>query len=196
MLVYRVFAYDPAALPGQPGHPEYMHPQSGKGRLDNPDLYDVWYVALQPEAAVGETFYGFAAWSSSMLEVPFLPNGRRVLGVYRINDSLPYLDLDDARNLLDNGLRPSQVVGRQRSVSQEWARRIFGERSHSGQRKYAVVRWWSLQRPHWTIFGFWVGHREAMPLEFVRCDPLTMDHPAVLDAIESLGKIADYEPAP
>jgi hypothetical protein len=116
VLVYRIFAYDPVASVGQHGHPEYLYKPQGKGRLDNPQHYDSWYVALTPEAAVGEVFGDITVWGQDMFELPAFAGSRRALGVFELPDEISLLDLDDAPALLDRGLRPTQVIARNRAA--------------------------------------------------------------------------------
>lgn len=132
----------PTAEQGAPGHPLYVHPGQGKGRWDNPDLYRLRYVALTPEAAIGETFGNLARWSPDMLRVPFLSGAERQLATYSMDETIhPLLDFDDAKTLIDRGLRPTQVVGRNRPLTSGIAARVFREG------RWAGVRWWSYHRP-------------------------------------------------
>lgn len=183
MLLYRVFPHLPGAAPGDPGHPEYLHKPQGKGRLDNPAEYDCWYLAAEASGAVGETFGDLHVWTSGMFSFPALAGATRALGTYEIPDATPILDLDDARNLLAHGLRPTQVIERNRPVTQGWALQIFSETSASGARKWNGVRWWSYHRPQWRIYGLW----ELMP-HCVKVESLDLNHPAVVDAARALAK--------
>lgn len=180
MLVHRVFPHDPTGRrPDQPGHPLYVHPDQGLGRLDNPDRYRVRYLALDPAAAVAEAFGNLTIWQPSMLRFPQLPGAIRALGVYRLDEERhPLLDLDDARNLLERGLRPTQVIARDRPATQAWARRIHEEG------RWAGVRWWSFHGPHWTVIGLWAEDA----LEVVDIQAIA-GHPALIDAARSLSKI-------
>jgi hypothetical protein len=185
MLLYRVFAYLPAAATAATaGHPQYIHTPQGRGRLDNPSDYTVWYLSDQPSGAIGETFADLVLWRDAMFPAPYLPGAQRVLGTYDVADDLPILDLDDANALLQRGLRPSQVIQRNRPVTQAWAKGIFDEKDHDGTRKWDGVRWWSYQRPQWRIVGLWGN----IPPACVSVDPLTVAHPAVRDAARTLGK--------
>lgn len=188
MLVYRVLPYDPAARLGESGHPDFVYqPAQGVSRLDNPASYTTWYFGHTPEVAVGESFGDLASWSDDMFETPWLPSGRRVLGVFDISDETPLLDLDDAANLVERALRPTQVVTRVRAVSQAWALSIFREERH-GARRWAGVRWWSYRRPHWTVFGLWNIEDGAVQHRLVEAQTLSRTHPAVVSAQASLGK--------
>lgn len=181
MLTYRVFPYLPTARPGQPGHPLYEHrPQRG-GRVDHPDYY-VWYLARQPEAAVGETFGNLAVWDRSVFGVPFIPGARRALGVYVLPDDLRLLDLDDARVLLDRSLRPTQIVARNLAVTQAWGHAIWAEPDPHDQvgRRWQAVQWWSYHHPTWPILASWARPR----LEHV--EPLSLTNPAVTEAARAL----------
>lgn len=188
MLIYRVFPYDTAAPAAAPGHPEYLHRPQGKGRLDNPRHYDTWYFAATPEAAVGEVFGDITVWGDDMFEFPALPNALRTLGVFELADDVPLLELDDARSLLARGLRPTQVIARNRAVTQEWALQIFIERTDVGQRRWDGVRWWSFHRPHWQVLGLWYPPGESIRHHLVDSEMLHVRHPAVADAARTLGK--------
>lgn len=180
MLAYRIFPHLPTARPGQPGHPLYEHrPQRG-GRIDHPD-YFVWYLARQPEAAIGESFANLAAWGESMFDFPQL-GARRALGTFWLPDDLPVLDLDDPRELLERSLRPTHVVARNLPVTRAWGHRIWSERSTADptERQWQAVSWWSFHRPTWTVLASW-----SRP-EVREVEPLHLDHPAVRDAADSL----------
>lgn len=184
MLLYRVFPFLPAAsTPADPGHPEYVHhPQSG-GRLDNPGRFAVRYLALEPSGAVGEVFGDLAYWSPAMFDFPALSGASRALGTYAVPDDSPLLDLDDSYNLYTRGLRPTQVIERNRSSTSAWARRIWDERGPTGGQAWAGVRWWSYHLPGWRVVGAW----DATPV-VVNVEALHLGHPAVTDAASALHK--------
>lgn len=182
MRVYRVFTFDPGAKPGTAGHPDYLHRPQGSGRLDNPSSYDVWYYAAVAEAAVGEVFGDLPVWSAGMFTTPFLPSGRRSLGVFDLDDDIRLLDLDDATVLRDRGLRPTEVVVRNSAVTKTWAKLIFDERDVRGQRAWDGVRWWSYWKPHWTVFGVWTEPEQPAPHRLVEAERLELVHPAVIAA--------------
>ena len=87
------------------------------------------------------------------------------------------------KTCLDRGLRPTQVIERNRSVTQSWALKIFQERTTAGDRKWYGVRWWSFQRPQWRVYGLW----EVTP-DCVEVQPLTLTHPAVADSAAALAR--------
>ena len=183
MQVYRVFPHDPAAGPDEPGHPLHVHPDQGTGQWDNPDRYGAVYVAASAEGAIGETFAHLSRWTPTMLPVPTVRNGVRALGVYRIEEEVtPLLDLDDARTLLDRGLRPTDVVIRNRPRTQQIALRVHGEA------RWAGLSWWSMHRPQWTLYVLW----RPTALVVVAVEPL-VGHPSLLAAGTLLGKELDRE---
>ncbi len=188
MLVYRVFAFDPKAPAGSSGHPDYLYHPQGSGRCDNPGLYDAWYYATTPEAALAEVFGDLATWSAGMFDTPYLPTGRRALGVYELPDDVALLDLDDAKSLNDRGLRPTQVVFRIRSATQAWSKLIFEEKAASGKRAWQGVRWWSYWKPHWTVFVVWIEPAQPVLHSFVRAEALDLTHAAVESARKSLNR--------
>lgn len=187
MLVYRVFPYDLSADHGEPGHPDYIHwPAQGGSRLDNPGHYAAWYYGATPEAAIGESFANYRRWSDGMFEMGSV--GRKVLGIYKIDDDPAVVDLDDANNLLTWGLRPTQVIARNRPATQDWALRIFRATTHDGSRKWNGVHWWSFHRPQWRVYGLWHTEAEPVPHRFVEAEELNRDNQWVRSVEETLDK--------
>jgi hypothetical protein len=184
MLVYRVFPHLPSAAPGAPGHACYLQPSRGTGRLDNPARYSVWYLSYDACGAIGEVFGNQQSWSDAMFAFPGVPGSRRALATFALRDDLPILDLDDAHTLLVRGLRPTQVVERNRSVTQAWALRVYDERDDRGQRMWQGVKWWSFQRPQWRLLGYW----GSTPPAVVNVEPLDTKHYATVDAANTLCK--------
>ena len=179
MLLHRVFPYLPVARPGEPGHPLFVDgSRQGKGRWDKPDLYTVMYLSPAAEAAVGETFGNLRVWTTSMLETPVLPGSVRSLGTYHLDEEThPLLDLDDAGVLLARGLRPTDVVIRNRPRTRRLAEGIARERQWSG------IRWWSYHRPQWAAVALW----DLEELTVERVEAIT-GHPALVDAATTLAK--------
>lgn len=178
MLVYRVFPHLPGARADEPGHPLYVHHPQGKGRWDNPSLYQARYLATSPQAAVGEAFANLSTWSPAMLAAPLLPRSVRRLGTYRFDETAnPVLDLDDARALLDRHLRPTDVVVRNRPRTQAIAERIFNEG------RWAGIGWWSYHRPQWALVALW----STVTLSLERTEDLG-GHPALSEAAAALAK--------
>ena len=184
MLLYRVFPYLTTASEGQPGHPEYIHPAQGKGRLDNRNDYLCWYMSPEAAGAVGEVFGDLGEWTDGMFSAPFIPGSRRALGIYEVPAETPLLDLDDAKTLLSRGLRPSQVIERNRPATQAWALGIYNEKNDDGTRKWRGVRWWSFQRPQWRVIGLW----DLTP-SCKKVEELDLWHPAVIDAAKALHRL-------
>lgn len=177
MLLYRVFPYLAGARKGEPGHPLYVHPAQGMGRWDNPGSYLAWYLAAEPTGAVGESFAGLSLWREEMFDFPQIPGARRALGTYELPDDLPYVDLDDAATLVERGMRPSQVVERNRPYTQGKALGIYEEQKWNG------IRWWSFSRPQWRVWCLWDIDPECENVE-----PLTAEHIAVRDAAATLSR--------
>jgi hypothetical protein len=148
MRLYRVFPWVEKAGRAQTGHPLHIPPVQGAGRIDNPGDYRVLYVSDSPVGAVAEAFGNHAVWTSDLFRVPALPDARRALAAYQ-TDRVEVLDLDDARSLLDRELRPSDVVTRDRERTRRWSLAIYRER------KWAGIRWCSLQDPDRGAYGLW-----------------------------------------
>jgi hypothetical protein len=177
VLLYRVFPYLSGASAGQPGHPLYVHPTQGTGRFDNPSHYLAWYIAAEAVSAVGESFAHLSTWRDEMFEFPHIPGSRKALGIYDLPDDLPYVDLDDPQRLVDLGVRPTQVIERNRPYTQSLALRIYEEGKYNG------IRWWSIHRPQWRLYCLW-----KIDPNIVQIDPLTIGHITVNSAARTLAK--------
>ena len=107
-----------------------------------------------------------------MFESPARPRARRALGRYELAERASVLDLDDAVTLRELGLRPSEVVSPDRTVTQRWARAIVDKR------RWVGVRWWSYYDPRWYSYGLW----DRRHLTVTGVEPLSLEHPAVVAA--------------
>jgi hypothetical protein len=171
MRLYRVFPWVQRAVQGQTGHPLHLPPVQGAGRIDNARHYRVLYLSDSPVGAVAEAFGRHDVWTPDLFSVPALPDARRAVAVYR-TDRVEVLDLDDARNLLDRELRPSDVVTRDRERTQRWSLAIYRERRWGG------IRWWSLRDPDRSAYGLW----NVDDLEVLDVTPLDIRHALVTEA--------------
>ena len=148
MRLHRVFPYDVGAAPTDRGGALFVPAGTGFGRIDNPELYSVLYVASSPSAAIAESFGRFAVWRPST----FVHESGAPYAVvtYEAPDDLAICDLDDVDTLRSIGVtRPSTIVTRDRAKTQAWARTIFA------LRKYAGACWWSFYDPNWPVMGLW-----------------------------------------
>jgi hypothetical protein len=137
------------------------------------------YLSDRAEGAVGEAFGNFAEWSEDLFEgPPVLPESRRSLGIYDLDDDAPILDLDDPDALLRLRLRPSDVVARDRRTSQAWALRVYQEG------KWAGIKWWSRWEPSWGSYALW----EVTRLRVHDVMRLSGDHLAVAKASRHLNR--------
>lgn len=180
MLLYRVFLHDPAARTGRSGHPLYLYRPQGNGRWDNPTLYDAWYLSSAAEGAVGETFGNIPVWTEEMLEHP--TGLRRTLATFSVADDLSVFDFDDAANLLSIGMRPSQVVTRNKGFTQGRAGALFAERRPDGTRRWDALGWWSFHRPTWGNLMLWATAADPAPLTLMDVEKLTLASAAVVEA--------------
>jgi hypothetical protein len=180
LRLYRVFPYDSGARPHEPGG-ALFRARGGYGRIDNPERYRTLYASSHPEGAVAEALGRFPEWTADVL---WGTAGPRALAAYDLEDresgAPRYYDLDDAANLLSQGLRPSRVVTRDRQTTQAWALRIFEQGSDDG------VAWWSYYVPEWRSVGLWEIERlrPAAPPE-----PLSLTHPSLRLAATAIARI-------
>jgi hypothetical protein len=177
--LFRVFLYHAKSEADEPGGALYV-PSQGGGRIDNPTAYSALYLSDSAAGAVAEAFGRFPEWTLSMLEgIPGLPRSVRALARYRYDDSdnaAPVCNLDDPKQLLALGLRPSDVVSRDYIRTRAWARRIYDEKSWAG------VRWWSYYEPAWSSFGLW----DIRDLVVAQVTPLRLDNQALVEASRAI----------
>lgn len=174
---FRVFPWLSDARPGEPGHPLYVSPRQGAGRVDNPEHYLTLYASDAPAGAVAEAFGNHAIWTDQLLEgPPGLPGSRRALAA--VTAPTEILDLDDPTALLERGLRPSQIVTRELAISQAWALGIYREGRWGG------VRWWSRHDAAWSAAGIW----DRGGIEVDTVEELSADHSVLVEAAEALGR--------
>lgn len=178
--LFRVIPYRPAARSDEPGNPNHVPAGTqGAGRVDNADLYRVSYLSDTAAGAIGEVFARRVVWRPSTLRSPLLGDlVPYALVRFRLRgDDL--LDLDAPENLLARDLRPSRVVATDREITQAWARTIFHEGAWSG------VSWWSRWDARWTSFGIW--RLQSLTVTGAP-EPLDLDHPALREAADILGR--------
>ena len=146
MRFYRVYAHDPNAAPTDRGGALYTS-IGGSNRIDNPEIYRVLYVSSHAEGAVAEKFGRIPLWDDYLF---VQTNGNRyALATFEIADHALICNLNDAARLVELGLRPTDVIDRDRAVSQQWARRIFQSGTWIG------AAWWSYYSPRWLSAGIW-----------------------------------------
>ena len=106
-----------------------------------------------------------------------VPSGhRRVLAWYEVGEGALCV-LNDPRELIRQKLRPSTVITRDYSVTQQWALRIYRQRTFAG------ISWWSYCDSRWTTIGLW-------DLSIIRrheIEELTIHHPALQEAASVVG---------
>lgn len=179
MILYRCFAWDAAAGPRDPDGPLWF-PRAfqGDGRHDNPDVYGCLYLSEAPISCIVEQLARFRGQriTAALLRRRGLP-----LALGRLELAAPeLLDLDDPRVLRRERLRPSEVATRRRSITQSQALLL-----HDRHPAASGLRWWSTHEAAWmnaTVFD-----RAAPQLSVHDVQPLTLDDPRTLEAIQFLG---------
>lgn len=94
---------------------------------------------------VCETFGNLDTWRPGMFDTEY----RRALAIFRLDDDARIFDFDDAANLVQIGMRPSEVVIRNTRATQRRAAALFEGGSWDG------VSWWSYHHPAWTNYAVW-----------------------------------------
>lgn len=189
MLVYRVFRYRDDAKVGENGHPEFVWKQTNSGRFDNGDIYTAWYVASDPVAAICETLGNFKFWDDSTF-LPAIPVGSRLaLAEFYLPDDSAIFDFDNPQQLTRISMRPSEVVIRNRPLTQGKAREIFQERHPSStERAWHGLSWWSYHNPKMNVLAILAPHNHKSALELSQVTPLDKHHRYVLRAADILNR--------
>src|SRR5262249_44725097 len=97
-----------------------------------------------------------------------------------LNARRQLIDLDDPSVLTRQRLRPSRVATRRREATQPQALALYRHPPRG-----AGLRWWSSWEALWanvTVFD-----RAAQGLKLADVVPLTLDHPALIQAAEFFG---------
>ncbi len=150
----------------------------GDGRHDNPSVYGCLYVSDTEVAGVVEQLAQFRGMrlAPQMLSRAGL---RLALASIELDDEAEVIDLDEPLVLAGEGLRPSLVATRERSITQPQALELY--RRHAAA---AALRWWSVHESLWanvTVFD-----RAAPMLQLVDVRTLELDDSVVVEAAETL----------
>jgi hypothetical protein len=181
VILWRLLPWIPDALATDPGGALWFPRElQGHGRHDNPVRYGCLYVAEQPVSALVEALAPFRG--TGQLTGAMLRRGGLALALaeLRLSDKAELVDLDNPQVLADVRLRPSEVATYVRAVTQAQAERIFDERPDT-----LGLRWWSTFEA--SLINITLYDRAAPRLRFTRATPLTLAHPAVVEAAEMIG---------
>lgn len=137
----------PSAAPTEPGGLFYVG-RSTSGRIDNPDVYAVLYLAKEPDCAIAETFGRLPQWSAStFVNAKGTPY---VVATYELAASAEVFNLDDVSSLASLGVQQvSRIVSRDRAYTQQLARRVYD------MGRFCGISWWSYWEPTYTALGIW-----------------------------------------
>jgi hypothetical protein len=179
MRLYRVFHFDVEAKSSEPGGALFAS-RNGTGRIANPKLYKELYLSSTAAGALSEAFGRLDTWSEEMLARPDVRTRSQPTNCE--TNEAAVCDLDNAARLLAYDLHPSEMVARDRVVTQAWAGRVYS----SG--KWAGISWWSRYDSRWRSLGLWNRKdlRLSEPPEL-----LTIRHPAIRQAAELLPRRLD-----
>jgi RES domain len=179
-VLYRVFPMLPGAAPAQDGGPLFVDRSlQGSGRHDNPNAFAALYASRQPESAVAERIKWFQGRIITNDQLRRADGRSYALAALDDRAIDGVIDLDDPRELLRLGVRPSQVATHTRSTTQRIAMDIFDEGA-SG------LGWWSTIESSWpnvTLFAERAIDRLVIAGE---PEPLSVDHSMVVAAAQFL----------
>jgi hypothetical protein len=181
-MLFRVYrALDGVAAGARGGPLHVPRERQGAGRHDSPGRYGAFYAARSAEAAVAETIQAFRGRDLTNEDLELADGSQLTLAV--IDDSAlgAVLDLDEPAVLVEEGWRPSQVAGRDRTVTQAMAVRAFDEGTLG-------LSWWSTLDAAWTNVTLFAERTLEAGAVMVDGAPerLTLRHPAVIAAADHL----------
>jgi hypothetical protein len=183
--LWRVFPWDPAAVPGAPYSAISVAPRQkqGGGRFDLPELTSVLYLAETPDHGFAEFLQDFR---TQILTRAHLKRNGRPLALVSVDvpletfHSLP--DLADPATLRHYDLRPDvlSLPRPHRRTTQAIARRIWDD----GQ---AGLRWWSAFHGEWHTTVLFVERVPLSLLAFASPTAASLRDPAVIAGAEAAG---------
>jgi RES domain len=180
LILYRCFAWrERRRARDEDGPLWFPRAYQGEGRHDNPDVYGCLYLADREQSAVVEQLARFRGQRliPAMLTRRELP---LAVAAIELDDAAELIDLDEPDVLSAEGLRPSVIATRIRTITQPQALRLHTEHAPA-----AGLRWWSVFESLWanvTLFD-----RADSELRIVDVRRLQLDDAAVSAAAELLG---------
>jgi hypothetical protein len=180
VVLYRCFAWDQRAGEREPDGALWVpRIYQGEGRHDNPDLYGCLYVSADARSPVVEQFARFRGQrlTPSLLRRRGLPLAMAEL---ELDTAAELVDLDEPATLRREGLKPSLVATRHRSVTQPQARAI-----HHRHPQSAGLKWWSTFEASWANVTLFDRAAPRLALRSVRA--LTVRDPVVVEAADFFG---------
>jgi hypothetical protein len=179
LILHRCFAWNERSRADQPDSPLWF-PRvfQGDGRHDNPETYGCLYLTDREASAVVEQLARFRSQQlvEQMLVRRALP---LALAEIELPDDAEIVDLDDPLVLRRRRLRPSLVATRDRAITQPQALAVYRETEAVG------IRWWSIHESLWANYTLFDRAGSELALQEVRA--LTLDDPAVVEAVDYLG---------
>ena len=169
---WRVFPWDPAAQPGEPFSPSYMHPSQGSGRFDVAGKLVV-YLAETAVHAVAEKLQRFRGQRIDRKDL--IESGKPLALVECELGKIKLADLCDPAVLVKHDIKPDVLASRQIAKTQGIAARL-------AKAGYAGLRWWSALSGDWHTIVVFEG-----AIEYGKPEPLTIGHKVVVEASAALG---------
>ena len=161
------------------------------GRADNPNEYGALYIADNRITAAVEVVSG----RFPGIDAPWLQHNEHddvVRCWVRIEVDGPLVDFDDPVVLEERNRRPSQVITRNRRITQQIALREWHARADTGARG---ITWWSYHDPDWSAGMVWSDRLvpgadpqvEFDHVDVLDVEPLRIDDPDLLTAADVAG---------
>lgn len=175
-MLFRVFGWAPDTTPEPLRVPRA---RQGGGRHDDPDRYTALYLAREAVGALAEAIQAFRGHELTLAALVRPDGARRTLAAIDDEDLPPLVDLDDPAVLVARDLRPSVIATGTRRITQGVARRAFDDGA-------VGLSWWSTLEAAWTNVTLFDVRLPSLP-PVVEVTPLSLDHPALIEAAERLG---------
>ncbi len=169
---WRVFPWDPAAKPGEPFSPSYIHPRQGAGRFDV-DGKLVVYIAETAVHAVAEKLQRFRGQKIDRKDL--IESGKPLALVECQLGKIKLADLCDPAVLVKHDIRPDVLASRDLAKTQRVAAALYKE-------GFGGLRWWSALSGDWHTIVVFEGD-----IEYAEPEPLAIGHTVVEGASVALG---------
>jgi hypothetical protein len=177
LIFHRCFPWDRNSTEAD-GPLWFPRPYQGDGRHDNPSVYGCLYASENEAAGVVEQL---AQFRGTRLAPQMLSRAglRLALASIELDDEAEVIDFDEPLVLAGEGLRPSLVATRERSITQPQALELYRRQAAA-----AALRWWSVHESLWA--NLTVFDRAVPMLRLLDIRALELDDPAVVEAAETL----------
>jgi hypothetical protein len=174
--LYRVFPWNPQSRDTESGGAFFIaRDKQGQGRYDIPHLDGVYYCGQERVSAVSEFIQAFRG--QTVTDAHFERPDGLVMAIvhFELDPSVPLMNLDDPKILMQLKIRPSQVLTRNRDTTRSLAERLYAQGN-------AGFLWPSALEASWTNASLFESRVRKKLSIFQKPKRLSIGLPEVIEA--------------